>query len=410
MNVLVVTYWSYPDALIQTYTLPYLRIIKKNLPPNGKIFLVTLEKDISVLTPSKREKIADELLENGLIWLPFPYHRFGMIAILLWAKILIGLIGLIVKNKVQVIHTWCTPAGAAGYVLSVVLNRTLVLDSYEPHAELMVENGTWKKNSVAFRLLFWLEKRQSKRAKFVIGVNEKMQTYAQEKYNVALSNYFVKPACVDLTKFDLSQRKNAGLVNRLELANKIVCVYAGKFGGIYLEKQVFDFFKEAHRHWGDRFVALLLTNHPWEGIQDYCRQSDLDLAIVKVHFVPHAEVPIYMGLADFAINPMKPIPTRLFSAPIKDGEYWAMGLPVVITKGISDDSELIEKYNAGAVLSDLNTDSYRLAIGKIDTLLQEPAASLAARIRLVSYQFRNFTIAEKVYEEIYRRIIMRTVS
>ena len=34
-NVLVLTYWSYKDALIQTYTLPYVRIIQKNLGTNN---------------------------------------------------------------------------------------------------------------------------------------------------------------------------------------------------------------------------------------------------------------------------------------------------------------------------------------------------------------------------------------
>jgi len=43
-NVLILTYWSYHDALIQTYTLPYVRIIKKYLPAKSKIFLVTLEQ------------------------------------------------------------------------------------------------------------------------------------------------------------------------------------------------------------------------------------------------------------------------------------------------------------------------------------------------------------------------------
>ena len=35
----------------------------------------------------------------------------------------------------------------------------LVLDSYEPHAEAMVETNAWKKRGIAFRTLFYLEKK-----------------------------------------------------------------------------------------------------------------------------------------------------------------------------------------------------------------------------------------------------------
>ena len=44
-NILIITYWSYKDALIQTYTLPYVKVIRENLSDDQKIYLVTLEQD-----------------------------------------------------------------------------------------------------------------------------------------------------------------------------------------------------------------------------------------------------------------------------------------------------------------------------------------------------------------------------
>lgn len=54
------------------------------------------------------------------------------------------------------------PAGALGYVLSKFTGSKLIIDSYEPHAESMVENGTWKKSSLKFKILFWLEKNRAR--------------------------------------------------------------------------------------------------------------------------------------------------------------------------------------------------------------------------------------------------------
>ena len=43
-NTLILTHWSFKDALVQTYTLPYVYMIRQVLPPDEKIFIVTSEQ------------------------------------------------------------------------------------------------------------------------------------------------------------------------------------------------------------------------------------------------------------------------------------------------------------------------------------------------------------------------------
>ncbi len=398
-NILILTYWSYPDALIQTYTLPYVRIIKKNLPPGSSIYLLTLEKDQNVLEKPKREEIAEKLEQEGIHWLPFAYKPFGISAFVMWIGISLKLCSLIIQRKISVIHCWCTPPGAIGYFLSVLLNKKLVLDSYEPHAEAMVENGTWKRSSLAFKLLFWLEKKQTERASYIISATQGMKEYAAHKYHVDIPHFLVKPACVDLSLFNEEVVNDQMLRTELGLENKIVCVYAGKFGGIYLEDEIFDFVKVSSDYWGGVFRFLILTSHSREEIMQYCRKAEVDGNCVVMKFVPHNQVPRYMGLADFAITPVKPIPTKRYCTPIKDGEYWALGLPVVIPENISDDSDIIESHNIGVVLKSLHSDNYLEAVKRIDALLKQP--NLRDKIRIVAKKFRSFDIAESVYELVY---------
>lgn len=400
-NVLIITYWSFSDALIQTYTLPYVRILRKKLPAESGVWLVTLEKERASLDERSRIETGARLPEDGIHWLPFAYHPFGFRAFGMWLGILARLYKLIFTQKISTIHCWATPAGAMGYLLSILSGKSLVIDSYEPHAESMVENGTWKRGSVAFRLLFWLERKQSHRAQALILTTEGMRSYAAEKYGLTPEKYWVKPACVDLDLFSPNKIKSPMLLQELNLVGKIVCVYAGKLGGIYLERETFDFFKVAHDFLGDRFRVLILSSHTEAEIGEYCRQSNLDPSVVSVRFVPHAKVPDYMGLGDFAITPVKPVPTKRYCTPIKDGEYWALGLPVVIPAHISDDSEIIERNNAGAVLHQFDAENYLRAIQKIDSLLREDHQSLRTRINRLAVQYRTFQIAERVYAEVY---------
>ena len=121
-------------------------------------------------------------------------------------------------------------------------------------------------------------------------------------------------------------------------------------------------------------------------------------------FVPHAKIPRYLGLADFAVTPVRPVPTKRYCTPIKDGEYWALGLPVVITANISDDSQIISETAIGAVLQDLNVDAYHTAVQQIDHLLHKPRKENYDAIRAIAKKYRSFEIAERVYSQVYHKI------
>jgi hypothetical protein len=385
-NILVITWWSFDDPLIQTYTLPYLRIIREILPEGSNIFLVTLEK-------KKRTAAA----EKNIVHLPLDYHSPGIVAGWKWIRNILSLRKLIKQKNIAYIHTWCTPAGMIGYLLSKMTGKPLVLDSFEPHAEAMVENGSWKKDSFSFKILFRYERKQALHARQIIAAASGMEEYAERKYGLTGKKFFIKPACVDLDQ--QITRKDPELIKRLGWENKIIGVYAGKFGGIYLEKEVFELFKCAADKWGANFRALILSSHSKEDIQLLAEQAGLPAGHIYHTFVDPGEIFRYIGLADFAITPVKPVPTKRYCTPVKDGEYWAMGLPVIITKNISDDSRIIQEQKIGSILATLDREGYDRSLSEIEELLKEK--DLKQRIREVAIKYRSFDIAKSIYKEIY---------
>lgn len=393
-NVLVVTYWSFDDALIQSYTLPYVKLIAQQLPAGSRIFLVTLDK-----TPLPQQT---DLSGWNTKVVSIPYKPFGIRALFMWLASIWRLIRLIRKQKIQTIHAWCTPAGMIGYVLSRLTGKRLIIDSYEPHAEAMVENGTWSSGGVAFKVLFLFEKWQTKRAQYLIAGTEGMRSYMKEKYGQKKANFFVKPACVDLDLFSGAHLKDPVLLERLGLTGKIVCVYAGKFGGIYLDKEVFGLAKAARDLWGEQFHFLVLSSHTEVELLALSEDAGFDPSALTTLFVPHAAVPLYLGLGDFAITPVKPVPTKRYCTPIKDGEYWALGLPVIIPPNISDDSDIIAAHKIGSIVHHFTPEDCLTALKEIDALLKSTTREdRYARIRPVAERYRNFKIAEEIYAAIY---------
>jgi len=397
-NVLILTYWSYKDALIQTYTLPYVRYINKYLSSKSKVYLLTIENPFYKMSDNEWAKEKTKLEQENIILLRFKYSNFGYKMILRFSYIFLSLIKLIFTRNITHLHGWGMPGGAIGYILSIITGKTLIIDSYEPHAEPSVENGDWNTNSKAFKILFWLEKKMSKRTQTVIALTQGMRNYAKEKYNTTFQNYYIKPSLVDLNKFSFEQIGDKPNKYR----EHIVGLYAGKFGGIYLEKEVFDLFKVAYNYWGEKLKILILSNTPKEEILEFANRVEIPNHIFEVLFVNYSEIEQYFKLADFAINPVKPVPSKRFCTSIKDGEYWAMGLPVIITKNISDDSDIIENEDIGYVLKELNNQEYLNAIEKIDNLIKKDRHLLRVKIRDIAIKYRSFTIAEKVYKDIYK--------
>jgi hypothetical protein len=309
-------------------------------------------------------------------------------------------------KKIEIIHTWCTPAGGMGYLLSLITGKKLILDSFEPHALPMIEGGTWKKKNMAFKLLFCLERKQLKKATEVVCANSGMISHSQSIYKVSKLRYFVKPACVDLNLFSYKNIKLKILEDELLLKNKVVCVYAGKFGGLYLTNETFQFLKVAYDFWGDQFRVLLLSSYSFEEIKYYFNKEGIPINVLILKFVNHNKVADYMGLADFAICPMKPLPSRRYGTPIKNGEYWALGLPIVITNNISDDSDIIKQNNIGSVLEELNSAAYLSSILEIEKLLKTNTRDeLYSKIRPFAEKYRNYSIAENVYRIIYNNVL-----
>lgn len=402
MNILVITYWSYKEPLIQAATLPYLRIMSQLLSPGSRIHLVTLEKQNLAIQADEEVEIRAALDRDGITLLTRRYRKFGTRAMFNWVGNLFWIRSYCKRENIAVLHAFGSPAATTADVISRLTGLPYVIDSYEPHAASMVENGSWKSWSLAHHLLRWFERAQSRRARAVLATTDGMREYAAQAYGHIPGVFITRPACVDVDQFKID---GSPILARRDIGfrdDDVVCVYAGKIGGIYLRQEVFDFFGACVEHWGSRFRVIMLSDLDRREMEVLSKNANLPENLVFLNFVPHHEVPSYLALADFAINPVKPVPTKRYCTSIKDGEYWAMGLPVVIPEGISDDSDLIRKEKIGAVLVGLNKSAYAHAVQEMAEILGASRREAEKkRIRSLAITYRGMAIAEQAYKQLY---------
>jgi len=366
-----------------------------------KFYIITFEQKKFEMTDDERVLLGQQLNSRNIHLVSFPYKKFGIRKLFSSIGNLYSMIRVVKDKKISIIHAFGPNAGIFGYLLSWISGVKLIIDSYEPHAECMVESGEWSKNGPAHKILFKFEKLETKRADYLIGTTAAMKDYARAKYKIEPRQFFVKPACIDFTHF-YPRKKSPELLEKYQLGDKIICVYAGKLGGTYLKDEVFEFVKSCYEYWGDRFVYLMLTSEDKSKVKEMVSLHGIPNEVVITEYVEHSDIPRYLSLGDFGINPQVPVPSKRYGTPIKNGEYWAMGLPVIISPKISDDSDIIEENNIGIIMDFQNKRIYTESIKKMDELLTANSKEkLQEKIFSVAKKHRSYGIAEDVYSRIY---------
>jgi hypothetical protein len=116
--------------------------------------------------------------------------------------------------------------------------------------------------------------------------------------------------------------------------------------------------------------------------------------------VPHQQVPGFLSASDFGFSLVKPSPNRKYCSPVKNGEYWANGLPIILPADVGDDAALVEQSGTGAIYQINKEDIYH-ALGVIRALLQSGRTKLATRIAQLAREHRNFEIIMNNYAEVF---------
>ncbi len=92
------------------------------------------------------------------------------------------------------------------------------------------------------------------------------------------------------------------------------------------------------------------------------------------------------------------------SSPTKHGEIMAMGIPVVTNSGVGDVAEIVEKYQSGIVIKNLDKNNYDSCAEKLCTTNFD-----AKKIRAGAQAFYSLENAIQKYLKVYSHILKTEV-
>lgn len=349
-TIFVFAYYSIKDPIFQSAVLPYLKLMRGEM----QFVLLTWEQEQFNLEEDELNEVKSDLAAYGIIWRSTKWHSgiFKMPKkIYDFAKGLLISWRLIVKYRADKIYSEGFPGAIIGHFLSKATGIKHVIHTFEPHADYMVEAGVWTRRSWEYRFLKKMEIPVALHADCIITATE---GYKNVLLSDGVKNIQVIPSCIDPNLFHFMPNERYRIRKSLKIEEgQIAIVYLGKIGGMYMDDEIFAFFKNCLDINFDKFTFLLLTNEPLEAIDKYLAKYNIPKEKILIKWLPGKEVPAYLSAADVGFCGIKPIPSRRFSSPIKNGEYWACGLPILIPKGISDDYIISQEEKIGFVFEEL---------------------------------------------------------
>jgi hypothetical protein len=388
MRILFLSYWGVQEGLTSATVLPHLAILSENDRVEKIIFCSIERTHTPVQSVSIGKKISHVPLfsqTQGSVFITKfkDFYTFPR-----------QLEELCKMHRIDRIICRSSLAGALGYLVSRRLRIPYVVESFEPHADYMIDSGVWSALDPRLWVQRYFERKIKKTAKVLLPVSHQYQQKLLAE-GVGREHILLMPCCVSINDFLFSESARQSVRSLQGIQDEdVVGIYVGKFGGIYYDEEAFELYAQAFNFFGPRFFLMVITADDQDPLKGYIAKYKIPADRVLMKKVPHREVVNYLSAADFAFSTIKPAPSRKYCSPIKDGEYWANGLPILIEDHIGDDSGIIKQHGGGVILDRSNPVA---AFRKIKEILESGRVKVSSEILPIAHQYRSMELVRAAY-------------
>lgn len=391
MKILYISYWSLSDPLTASTIFPYFPLMGG--PEKTRITFYTFEasRDKLEATPFSMPGIEHRALHR---------KQFGISALSKFELIMRGRYALIEEARAggyDLVFAKASMAGAFAHMVHTATGLPYVVESFEPHSEYMALTGVWPRGGFRFRFFAHYERMQKRHAQRIITVTHNYRNDMIAE-GVPAERISVIPSITDLAHHRFDQAQRAATREKLGISADVkVGIYVGKFGGLYYDREAFELFKRAMEYFpGMHVIVLSPMDTKW--IIERAAAAGIDTARLHVKAVQHKDVASYLSAADIAFSPIKPAATSLYQSPVKNGEYWANGLPILMTDLVADDHRLMRQGIGGSVFGP-RLEGLDEALKTLENILADPGHRAA--ITELARKYKSLDLAREVYRTIF---------
>lgn len=237
----------------------------------------------------------------------------------------------------------CRAYGGAlvGLITNKITKVPYIFDMRGTLPEESVEMGKISSKSLKYRLLKLFEEIMIRNASYVFTVSNKFKEYIIQEYNHSNVVNINNPT--DFSAY--STKKNFN--------KPITMIYSGSMQVWHAPKVTIDYFKKIYEELNRNVYLIFCTNNKEEA-KSHFQKSGLPDSAYEINSVPFDEMPYYYQRAHIAFCFIKNSFSKSVCFPVKFSEYIASELFVMTNKNIGDLEEIVENYNCGFAVNNLD--------------------------------------------------------
>lgn len=396
-SILYISYDGVLEPLGQSQVLAYL----KRLAVGRCIHLISFEKPEDSENVILRERVAQEIAATGIVWHPLRYHKRYSAVATAWdiiCGIALGL-WLVLRYRLTIVHARSYVSSVMALVLKRLTGVKYIFDMRGFWANERVDGGLWQKQGRLYRTAKWFEQKFLLGADVVVSLTqaavEEMRTfpYLQNR----MPSFQVITTCADLELF----RPALNQLLPYSVDRPFTLGYVGSVGVWYLFDESLRCFKLLRERLPSARM-LILNRGDHDFIRERLKATNIDANAVHIQEADHQGVARAMQQIDAGIFIIKPLYSKMASAPTKLGEFLGCGIPCLGNSGVGDMAGILENEQVGVALSRFDDDSMREAIDRILHLTH--TAGIKERCRNVALRYFSLDEGVRRYALVYERL------
>lgn len=392
--VLYVSYDGMLEPLGQSQVIAYL----ERLTGDAGFHILSFEKPADWADIQRREALANRLAQVGIAWHPLTYHKKPTVPATLFdiaQGMAVGL-WLAVRHDVKIVHARSYIPALIGLVIKLLTGAKLLFDMRGLWADERTDGGLWPPGGRIYRVVKRLEQTLLRHADHIVTLTHASKEVIAGFPGLAGAGQVpisVIPTCADLDRF-VPGDDNA--------QKRFTLGYLGSIGTWYMFDEVLACFRLLRQRRPDARL-LVVNRNEQDLVRAMAAQAGIPAEAVEITAADHAEVPAMVHRMSAGAAIIRPVYSKIASAPTKLAEYLGCGVPCLGNVGVGDMELILETEGAGVALREFTEAERARAVDRLLVLADDPETSATCR-RVALSHFSVVDGAQR-YRMIYRDLL-----
>ncbi len=391
--VLYISYDGMLEPLGQSQVIAYL----ERLSGGATFHLVSYEKPADWRDVARRDALRARLTAAGIVWHPLAYHKTPTLPATLYdlcAGTLLCL-WLAARHNARIVHARSDIPALIGLIVKLLTGARLLFDMRGLWAEERVDGGIWPAASRIYRVVRRLERVVLRGADAIVTLTRASLPSVlalAERRAEHLAPITVIPTCADLARFSPAKATKG----------PFTLGYLGSIGTWYMFDEVLACFALiAAKRPGARL--LVVNRHEQAKVRAMAAAAGIAADALEITAADHADVPALIRRMDAGAAIIRPVPSKIASAPTKLAEYLGCGVPCLGNVGVGDMEFILEREGGGVALAEFTAEAREAAVDRLLALCDR--AGTATHCRDLALRHFSVETGAAAYRAIYDSLL-----